>query len=253
MAELFRTIIIPAQHITLARTIAASFGPGGVGMFTTPLAPPDATTPTHFISSGYIPEQFVAMIPPMQTNPNLIYSFIQQNGIDCTLQDIQGLFTTSDVSADEPFAAMARLGLNIVDYIEPYTPTPEPEGTNEMATIFFGIHDNNWVIRQEFNLNDENTERVLNYLKTTPYGHITETQTLQIPDPNWTPGEDQSEDDRPTISVEHSTTRPATQEELVEGYTKDVINTLVQQTVDWEKQQAIANAIAQIIPIPTMP
>lgn len=49
-----RCMIIEAAMAPIARAFAAEFGEGGTGMWTVPLAPPGATEPTHFISSGAI-------------------------------------------------------------------------------------------------------------------------------------------------------------------------------------------------------
>ena len=61
--DLFRTLVIAAQDATNARAIAAAFGPGGVGMWTTPLSADGQEPTTHYISSGYIPEEFVSLAP----------------------------------------------------------------------------------------------------------------------------------------------------------------------------------------------
>ncbi len=49
-----RCMIIDAAMPPIARAFAAEFGEGGTGMWTVPLAPPGATAPTHFVSSGAI-------------------------------------------------------------------------------------------------------------------------------------------------------------------------------------------------------
>ena len=49
-----RCMIIEAAMAPVARAFAAEFGAGGTGMWLTPLGPPGATEPTHFISSGAI-------------------------------------------------------------------------------------------------------------------------------------------------------------------------------------------------------
>lgn len=131
MADIFRTLIVPDSFVALARRIAASFGPDGEGMWTTPLAPPDTNTPTHYISSGYIPEEFVNMMPSKDWslnedgewivtsstvgNPVLIYTLVTENGVECTQEDIDALFSFCDITAQEPFTAMSRLNLNIVN------------------------------------------------------------------------------------------------------------------------------------------
>lgn len=130
MADIFRTLIVPDSFVSLARQIAASFGPGGKGMWTTPLTPTDANTATHYISSGYIPEQFAYLVPnkvwSMDEEGNwvvtseeagdavAVYNLAIEAEINCEQEDIDALFATVDVSDQEPFVAMSRLDLKIL-------------------------------------------------------------------------------------------------------------------------------------------
>ena len=137
MADQFATLIIAAQDAPLAREIAAAFGPGGQGMWTTPLSA-DGLEPvdnpqgvTHYISSGFIPAEFVSFAPSTtwtQDKDNnwidtdhypgdasAVYAYASANGVSCTLEDVEGVFNRSDCSAQEPFTAMGRMGLMIVN------------------------------------------------------------------------------------------------------------------------------------------
>jgi len=157
MHDTFATLIIAAQDAPLAREIAAAFGPGGSGMFTTPLNASGSTAvlyqdaagtipvtgpgqpvglivqtpPTHYISSGYIPSEFVSLAPSTTWTQDeegnwivvdhypgdaaTVYAYASQAGINCTLADVEGVFSRSDCSAQEPFVAMGRMGLMIVN------------------------------------------------------------------------------------------------------------------------------------------
>lgn len=131
MADLFRTLLVTASDAPLAREIAAAFGPGGVGMWTTPLSADGQEPATHYISSGYIPAEFVGLAPCttwaldengdwVQTDyyagdAATVYAYASQAGIQCTLADVEGIFTRADVSEQEPFTAMGRMGLIIVN------------------------------------------------------------------------------------------------------------------------------------------
>lgn len=131
MADLFRTLIIQAQDADTSRAIAAAFGPGGSGMWQTPLSASGNEPATHYISSGYIPSEFVALAPSttwtMDENGNwvasdiypgdaaAVYGFCQQEGLPYTLAQITGVLSRSDGSAQEPFTAMGRLGLTIIN------------------------------------------------------------------------------------------------------------------------------------------
>lgn len=109
--DIFRTLIVTADSAPLAREIAASFGPGGKGMWTTPLSADGLEPASHYISSGYIPEQFASLL----TDAAAVHQAAVAQGVICTLAEVEAVLATSDVSEDEPFAAMARLGLMIVN------------------------------------------------------------------------------------------------------------------------------------------
>ena len=81
--DVFRAIIIAAQHVQMARDEAAKFE-GGAGMFTTELSPSGLAPATAYISSGYISDALAAAL------------------------------SQADISEEQPFAAMARLGLKLV-------------------------------------------------------------------------------------------------------------------------------------------
>jgi len=125
----FRSLIIPAADAPLARDIAATLSPHGVGMWTTGLAPDSEGPPTHFISTGYIDPQFAAMVPSKTWelvddvwtvtatepgSPTMVYGACAQAGLQTTLAAVQGLFSRADVSPQEPREAMARMGLVLV-------------------------------------------------------------------------------------------------------------------------------------------
>lgn len=129
--DIFRTLIVPADFVALARSIAASFGPGGVGMWTTALSPDGLEPATHYISTGYIPEAF-ASLAPCQTwaidesgawqlvssdpgDPAAVYQAAVTSGVSCTQAQVDALFAAADVTAQEPFVAMGRMALSIVN------------------------------------------------------------------------------------------------------------------------------------------
>ena len=131
MADTFATLIVTAADAPTARAIAAAFGPGGSGMWTTPLSASGLDPATHYISTGYIPAEFVALSPMatwaldedgnwVQTDyypgdAAAVYGFCQQAGLPYTQAQIEGVFLRSDVSQQEPFVAMGRLSLKIVN------------------------------------------------------------------------------------------------------------------------------------------
>lgn len=130
MADTFLTLIVTAAHVDLARNLAASFGPGGAGMWTTPLSATGADPATHYVSSGMLPEEFADMVPTQTWedidgqwtmtastpgNAAAVYHVAQQQGVQCTLQEVEDTLATADVTGQPPFVAFARLGLQIVN------------------------------------------------------------------------------------------------------------------------------------------
>lgn len=131
MSDIFRTLIVEADNVELARSIAASFGPGGQNMWTTPLSADGLEPASHYISTGYIPEQFAYLVP-FQTwaqdedgawimtssepgDPVAVYTIASEAGVECTQADVDALFAASDTTEQDPFVAMGRVGVQIVN------------------------------------------------------------------------------------------------------------------------------------------
>ena len=98
--DIFRTLIVPDVNVGLARAIAASFGPGGDGMWITPLSPTGYEPATHYISTGLVPPEYGYLVP-CQTwtqgedgdwimtgeepgNPEAVYAHCVETGVECT-------------------------------------------------------------------------------------------------------------------------------------------------------------------------
>lgn len=130
-----RTIICPAAFQALAQGLceAAAEGDAGKGMFTTGLSATGETPATHYISSGYIEQQFADILPLTTVNqdgeglPDIhtrpgnveaVESMAAQAGIDLPPGSIAALFAAIDVSYQGPFEAMARLGVQSVQMEE---------------------------------------------------------------------------------------------------------------------------------------
>ena len=129
MADTFSTLIVTAAGEPLARTIAAAFG-GGPDMWTTPLSTSGNDPATHYISTGYIPPEFAYMVPfqvweqdvdgvwqlilSEPGDPVAVYNACVEAEIPCTQADIDAIYATADVTEQEPFVALDRLGLALV-------------------------------------------------------------------------------------------------------------------------------------------
>lgn len=124
---IFRTIIVPAPFQALAQGLceAAAEGDAGIGMFTTPLSVDGTEPATHYISSGPIATEFGDLLPlttfdedgAPTTRPGdvaTVEAIATQAGFTLPPGTIAALFAAIDVTEQEPFTAMARLGLQIV-------------------------------------------------------------------------------------------------------------------------------------------
>lgn len=127
-----RTIIVPAAFQQLAQALCkAAEGDAGAGMLTTGLSATGALPATHYISSGYIFDDFAALLPLTTVEPSTedgepdtvterpgnvpaVEELAAQAGITLPPGTIAALFDAIDVTELGPWEAMARLGLHPV-------------------------------------------------------------------------------------------------------------------------------------------
>lgn len=133
MSYATRTLIVPAAFQTLAQGLceAAAEGDAGKGMFTTGLSATGTAPATHYISAGYIEQQFADLLPlttvtqavqegeapsvsTRQGNVAVVEGLAAQAGISLPAGTVAALLAATDVSEQEPFVAMARLGLSMM-------------------------------------------------------------------------------------------------------------------------------------------
>jgi hypothetical protein len=123
------TIILPAAAQALAQGLCqAAAGEAGAGMFTTGLSATGEAPATHFISSGAVESKFAAILP-LSTITTVdevetversagdlaaVVLLAADSGVAVDLATVGGLFAALDVSEQPPFAAMERLGLQLV-------------------------------------------------------------------------------------------------------------------------------------------
>ena len=129
MSYTHRVIIVPAAYQQLAQGLceAIAEGDAGKGMFTTGLSATGELPVTHYISSGYIFQEFADLLPLTTVNqdgeglPDIytrpgnaeaVESMAAQAGIDLPPGTIAALFAAIDVSTQGPYEAMSRLGLS---------------------------------------------------------------------------------------------------------------------------------------------
>ena len=110
------TLIVPASLVDAARNLAECLAPGGHGMYITGLSADGNEPATHYISSGLMQVEFINLLADATaTHAAAQYGAGQQGlTLTATLADCEAIRTQSDISAGEPFAALARLGLQMV-------------------------------------------------------------------------------------------------------------------------------------------
>jgi hypothetical protein len=126
-----RVIIVPAAFQQLAQGLceAAAEGDAGKGMFTTGLSADGTEPASHYISSGPIANEFGDLLPltsfdeegaPTTRSGDVatVEAIADQAGISLPAGTIAALFAAIDVTEQEPFTAMARLGVQIVQVAE---------------------------------------------------------------------------------------------------------------------------------------
>jgi hypothetical protein len=125
-----RCIIIPASRQTKAQGLTKGLaGAAGDGMFTTGLSASGNAPATHYVSSGPISDEMAALLPCTSVTkdadgkdvittlpgmPDAVPALAAKAGITTTKAQITALYASIDVSDQEPFTAMARLGLKLV-------------------------------------------------------------------------------------------------------------------------------------------
>lgn len=128
-----RTIIVPAALVDAARAACAGLaGPGGSGMFTTPLSVTGTLPASHYISSGMIEAPFADLLPltsvtygedgtpSTSTRPGnvaLTAQLAAEAGLPITEAEVAALLGGVDVSEQQAEEALSRLGLQIVTEI----------------------------------------------------------------------------------------------------------------------------------------
>lgn len=125
MSWVHRCMIVPTEHVELARKLCETLaGPGGAGMFTTPLSTTGVDPATHYISSGLIESDFADLLPLIEFpadadpvihpgQPDLITQMATDQGMCVTVDEVQALLASVDVTEQSPTDALDRLGLRL--------------------------------------------------------------------------------------------------------------------------------------------
>lgn len=118
-----------------------------------------------------------------------------------------------------------------------------------MAKLSFGVTGPTGALDVSIVIADTDMPRIMAYLMSGPHGSVTENVVSDVPDASWSPGEGETEADRPTAQVQSWVTRPATPEETAASYARSILNSLLSETMAFEKSHAAAAAAAAVTPI----
>lgn len=103
------TLIVPAAHVALARSLCAGIaGASGEGMLTTCLSATGTGAPTHYASSGKLWQSFADML----ADPQAIF---EAAGGQVPLASIQAMLSASVIrEGADPHAVLAEAGLKLI-------------------------------------------------------------------------------------------------------------------------------------------
>lgn len=121
MSWINRTMIVPAEHVDLARALAEGIsGPAGAGMWTTGLSADGTEPATHYISAGLIESQFADLLPltvydsqenATTTSGQAVY--VAENA-QIQLEIVESLLESVTVTDEDPLITMTRMNLRLI-------------------------------------------------------------------------------------------------------------------------------------------
>lgn len=119
-----RCMIVPSAYAPMARALCEGVAPGqsGDGMFTRGLSATGNAPATHFISSGPLGDDFAALLPLKSfdadgiatTIPGQPETIVALAAGAVTLAQVNALLAAVDVTQQDPYGAMARMDLQLV-------------------------------------------------------------------------------------------------------------------------------------------
>lgn len=128
---IMRSMVIPDAYRTLANSIADMFAGSPQNMWNFPLSATGQAPATHWIAAGPVPDAYEQMAPwqvwqqqdgqwvmtdSYPGDPITVYHACQAADppVPCTEAEVEELFVEADVTDQDPWVAMGRLGLQPV-------------------------------------------------------------------------------------------------------------------------------------------
>lgn len=127
---LHRTLIVPDNLVVFARELTTSIaGQAAENMWNTALSNTGKLPVTHWISSGMISNEFASIIPFMEYDtegtevktkgqPDVCQYLASQAEFNTSIEEIETLFEQADITEQDAFTAMQRLGLKLINLEE---------------------------------------------------------------------------------------------------------------------------------------
>lgn len=121
-----RTLIVPDKLVVFARGLTLSIaGQSAENMWSTALSKTGDLPVTHWISSGLISNDFVGVIPFMEYQndgtevktkgqPDVCQYLASQAGFKTSKEEIETLFEQADITEQDAFTTLGRLGLKLI-------------------------------------------------------------------------------------------------------------------------------------------
>lgn len=131
MSWQFRTLVIDAAHRDFAALLCETLaGPSGGNMFTTQLSADGKAPATHYVSTGYIEEEFAQLLPlevwkqdedgtwvmedMIPGKPAVIVALAAQKELEVTIVEVEQALAALSSTTLEPFVDFARMGIQMV-------------------------------------------------------------------------------------------------------------------------------------------
>lgn len=105
-AKVFRTMIVTAAIAPTARQLAEAV-PAGMGMFVAAYSPTGSAPATHYVSEGWIEEQFAVALE----SPAALVEMLADVGVTIPLANAQALLSQATVSELPASEVLAEMGL----------------------------------------------------------------------------------------------------------------------------------------------
>ena len=119
-----------------------------------------------------------------------------------------------------------------------------------MALVDYSVTTPDLKLSVQMELSDADSARVVEYLMAaTPFGTVIENVVQDVPNPAYSPDQEDPNDPPEFIQQQAWVTRPATPEEAVTAYAESQMNTVLQQAFQWDQARAAQDAAGKVPPI----